>query len=66
VVPVLRDADQMSFSEIEKAIGDFSGRAREGKLGLDEMTGGSFTLIHAVDADPQCAPVGHPGYAQYR
>ncbi len=46
VVPVLRDADQMSFSEIEKAIGDFSGRAREGKLGLDEMTGGSFTLTN--------------------
>ncbi len=46
VVPVLRDADQMSFSDIEKAIGDFGGRAREGKLGLDEMTGGSFTLTN--------------------
>lgn len=46
VVPVLRNADQMSMAEIEKAIGDFAGRAREGKLTLEEMTGGTFTLTN--------------------
>ncbi len=44
VVPVLRDADQMSLAEIEKAIADFGARAREGKLSLEEMQGGTFTI----------------------
>ncbi|MGE5261521.1 MAG: 2-oxoglutarate dehydrogenase complex dihydrolipoyllysine-residue succinyltransferase [Actinomycetota bacterium] len=44
VVPVLRDADQMSLAQIEKAIADFGARAREGKLGLEEMQGGTFTI----------------------
>jgi 2-oxoglutarate dehydrogenase E2 component (dihydrolipoamide succinyltransferase) len=44
VVPVLRDADRMSLAEIETAIADFSTRAREGKLGLEEMQGGTFTI----------------------
>ncbi len=44
VVPVLRDADAMSLAEIEKAIADFGARAREGKLALDEMQGGTFTI----------------------
>jgi 2-oxoglutarate dehydrogenase E2 component (dihydrolipoamide succinyltransferase) len=44
VVPVLRDADRMSLDEIESAIADFGARAREGKLGLDEMQGGTFTI----------------------
>ena len=44
VVPVLRDADRMGFADIEKAIGDFGVRARDGKLGIDEMTGGTFTI----------------------
>jgi 2-oxoglutarate dehydrogenase E2 component (dihydrolipoamide succinyltransferase) len=46
VVPVLRDADQMSFADIEKGIKDFGTRARDGKLSLDEMTGGSFTITN--------------------
>jgi len=46
VVPVLRDADQMSFADIEKKIGDFGKRARDGKLTLDEMTGGTFTITN--------------------
>jgi len=46
VVPVLRDADQMSFADIEKGIKDFGARARDGKLSLDEMTGGSFTITN--------------------
>jgi 2-oxoglutarate dehydrogenase E2 component (dihydrolipoamide succinyltransferase) len=44
VVPVLRDADQMSLADIEKAIADFGARAREGKLALEEMQGGTFTI----------------------
>jgi 2-oxoglutarate dehydrogenase E2 component (dihydrolipoamide succinyltransferase) len=44
VVPVLRDADQMSLAQIEKAIADFGARAREGKLALEEMQGGTFTI----------------------
>jgi 2-oxoglutarate dehydrogenase E2 component (dihydrolipoamide succinyltransferase) len=44
VVPVLRDADRMSLAKIETAIADFSIRGREGKLGLEEMQGGTFTI----------------------
>jgi len=44
VVPVLKDADQMRFSDIEGTISDFGRRARDGKLGMDDMTGGSFTI----------------------
>jgi 2-oxoglutarate dehydrogenase E2 component (dihydrolipoamide succinyltransferase) len=44
VVPVLRDADRMSLAEIEAAIADFGARARDGKLGLEEMQGGTFTI----------------------
>jgi 2-oxoglutarate dehydrogenase E2 component (dihydrolipoamide succinyltransferase) len=44
VVPVLRDADRMSLAEIETAIADFGARARTGKLSLEEMQGGTFTI----------------------
>jgi 2-oxoglutarate dehydrogenase E2 component (dihydrolipoamide succinyltransferase) len=44
VVPVLREADQMSLAEIETKIADFGARAREGRLGLEEMQGGTFTI----------------------
>lgn len=44
VVPVLKDADQMRFVEIEGGIADFGRRARDGKLGMDEMMGGTFTI----------------------
>ena len=44
VVPVVRNADRMSFAEIEKAIADFGKRAREGTLTLDDMKGGTFTI----------------------
>lgn len=46
VVPVIRDADQMSMAEIEKAIIDFATRARDGKLKLEEMQGGTFTITN--------------------
>jgi 2-oxoglutarate dehydrogenase E2 component (dihydrolipoamide succinyltransferase) len=44
VVPILRDADRMSFAEIEKKIGDFGKRAGDGKLGIEELTGGTFSI----------------------
>jgi len=44
VVPILRDADQLSIAEIEKAIADFGRRAAEGKLTIEEMTGGTFSI----------------------
>ena len=44
VVPVLRNVDQMSFADIEASIADFGVRAQSGGLGLDELTGGTFTL----------------------
>ena len=44
VVPVVRNADRMSFAEIEKTIADFGKRAKEGTLTVDEMTGGTFTI----------------------
>jgi len=44
VVPILRDADRMSFAEIEKKIGDFGKRAQDGRLTLEELTGGTFSI----------------------
>jgi 2-oxoglutarate dehydrogenase E2 component (dihydrolipoamide succinyltransferase) len=44
VVPVLRDADALSFAGIEKAISDFGAKAKDGKLSIEEMTGGTFTI----------------------
>jgi 2-oxoglutarate dehydrogenase E2 component (dihydrolipoamide succinyltransferase) len=44
VVPVVRDADRLSFAEIEKKIADLGRRARDGKLALDELMGGTFTI----------------------
>ena len=46
VVPVLRDADAMSFADIEKTISDFGRRARDGKLTIEELQGGTFTITN--------------------
>lgn len=46
VVPVLRNAESMSFADIERAIRDLASRARDGKLSVDEMTGGTFTITN--------------------
>jgi 2-oxoglutarate dehydrogenase E2 component (dihydrolipoamide succinyltransferase) len=46
VVPVLRDADQMGFADIERKIGDYGRRARDGQLKLEELTGGSFSITN--------------------
>lgn len=46
LVPVLRDADRLSFANIEQTIGTFASRARAGTIGLDELTGGTFTITN--------------------
>jgi 2-oxoglutarate dehydrogenase E2 component (dihydrolipoamide succinyltransferase) len=46
IVPVLRDADQLSFAEIEKSIANFAGRARAGTITIEELTGGTFTITN--------------------
>jgi 2-oxoglutarate dehydrogenase E2 component (dihydrolipoamide succinyltransferase) len=46
VVPILRDVDVMSFAEIEKSIANFARRARDAQLGLDDLTGGTFSITN--------------------
>ncbi len=46
LVPILRDAGHMSFAAIEKAINDYGRRAREGNIGIDDLTGGTFTITN--------------------
>ncbi|SFL46630.1 2-oxoglutarate dehydrogenase complex dihydrolipoyllysine-residue succinyltransferase [Shimia aestuarii] len=61
VVPVIRDADQMSFAEIEKAIGEKGRRARDGKLSMAEMQGGTFTISNGgVYGSLMSSPILNP------
>jgi 2-oxoglutarate dehydrogenase E2 component (dihydrolipoamide succinyltransferase) len=46
LVPVLRDAQNLSFAEIEKSIRNFGKRARDGAIGMEELTGGTFTITN--------------------
>ncbi|WP_111892988.1 2-oxoglutarate dehydrogenase complex dihydrolipoyllysine-residue succinyltransferase [Acinetobacter sp. MB5] len=46
VVPVLRDTDRMSYAEVENGIRDYAYKARDGKLGIEDMTGGTFTITN--------------------
>jgi 2-oxoglutarate dehydrogenase E2 component (dihydrolipoamide succinyltransferase) len=46
VVPVIRDADRKTHAEIERTLGDLAARARDGKLALDEMEGGTFSITN--------------------
>ncbi|MGH7090801.1 MAG: 2-oxo acid dehydrogenase subunit E2, partial [Stellaceae bacterium] len=46
VVPVVRNADRLGFAEIEKQVADLGRRARDGKLSLDELSGGTFTVTN--------------------
>jgi 2-oxoglutarate dehydrogenase E2 component (dihydrolipoamide succinyltransferase) len=46
VVPVLRDAQYMSFGDVERTVADYAGRARDGSIGLEELTGGTFTITN--------------------
>ncbi|MGB0681518.1 MAG: 2-oxoglutarate dehydrogenase complex dihydrolipoyllysine-residue succinyltransferase [Magnetovibrionaceae bacterium] len=61
VVPVLRDADKKTFAEVEKGIGDFGRRARDGKLTMDEMQGGTFTISNGgVYGSLMSSPILNP------
>ena len=46
MVPVMRDCDKKSFAEIEKSLGELAAKGRDGKLGMDEMQGGTFTITN--------------------
>jgi 2-oxoglutarate dehydrogenase E2 component (dihydrolipoamide succinyltransferase) len=46
IVPVLRDADQLSFADIEKSVSNFAARARAGTITMEELTGGTFTITN--------------------
>ncbi|MDD2868963.1 2-oxoglutarate dehydrogenase complex dihydrolipoyllysine-residue succinyltransferase [Neomegalonema sp.] len=64
VVPVVRDADQLSFAEVEKKIGEFGLRARDGKLTIDEMQGGTFTISNGgVYGSLMSTPILNPPQA---
>ncbi len=61
VVPVVRDADQMSFAEIEQTINALGVRARDGKLGMDDMQGGTFTISNGgVYGSLMSSPILNP------
>ena len=61
VVPVIRDADAMSFAQIEKAIAEKGARARDGKLSMAEMQGGTFTISNGgVYGSLMSAPILNP------
>ena len=61
VVPVIRNAESMGFAQLEWTIGDFARRAREGALGVDEMTGGTFTVSNGgVYGSMMSTPILNP------
>ncbi len=61
VVPVIRDADRLSFAEIEKTIADLGIRARDGKLAMEELVGGTFTISNGgVYGSLMSSPILNP------
>jgi 2-oxoglutarate dehydrogenase E2 component (dihydrolipoamide succinyltransferase) len=61
VVPVVRNADQRSFAEVEKTINDLGGRARDGQLAMEELVGGTFTISNGgVYGSLMSAPILNP------
>ncbi len=61
VVPIIRNADQMSFADIEKKIAEFGQKAKDGKLGLDDMTGGTFSISNGgVFGSMMSTPIINP------
>ncbi len=61
VVPVVRDADRMGFAEIEKTIADLGTRARDGKLSMEDMQGGTFTISNGgVYGSLMSSPILNP------
>jgi 2-oxoglutarate dehydrogenase E2 component (dihydrolipoamide succinyltransferase) len=64
VVPILRNADQMSFADIEKKIAEFGTKARDGKLTLDDLTGGTFSISNGgVYGSMMSTPIINPPQA---
>jgi 2-oxoglutarate dehydrogenase E2 component (dihydrolipoamide succinyltransferase) len=64
VVPVLRDADQLSFAEVEKGIGELGKKARDGKLSMAELQGGTFTITNGgVYGSLMSSPILNPPQA---
>ena len=65
VVPILRNADQLSFADIEKKIAEFGNKAKEGKLGLDDMTGGTFSISNGgVFGSMLSTPIINPPHSR--
>lgn len=61
VVPILRDADGLGFAEIERQIGDFGARARDGKLTMEDLTGGTFSISNGgVFGSMMSTPILNP------
>ena len=61
VVPVLREADKLGFAQLEKSINDFGVRARDGKLSIEEMKGGTFTISNGgVYGSLMSSPILNP------
>src|SRR4030095_15594903 len=61
VVPVVRDADKKSFADLERDIADYAGRARDGKLKLEDLQGGTFTVTNGgVYGSLFAPPIFHP------
>ena len=61
IVPVIRDADRLSFADIEKTIADFGKRARDGKIGLNALQGGTFTISNGgVYGSLMSSPILNP------
>ncbi len=61
VVPVLRDADQLGFAEVEAGIGELGRKARDGKLTMEELTGGTFTITNGgVYGSMMSTPILNP------
>jgi 2-oxoglutarate dehydrogenase E2 component (dihydrolipoamide succinyltransferase) len=68
IVPVIRDADQLDFAGIEKSIAEFGGKAKEGTISVEDLTGGTFTITNGgifgsmlstpILNPPQCAILG--------
>jgi len=68
IVPVIRDADQLDFAGIEKSIAEFGGKAKDGSISVEDMTGGTFTITNGgifgsmlstpILNPPQCAILG--------
>ncbi len=61
VVPIIRNADQMSFADIEKKIAEFGQKAKDGKLGIEDMTGGTFSISNGgVFGSMMSTPIINP------